>query len=77
MIRRAVIRNISIVADKLRLNINIIELEDGVETIFAVYKCISQGIVISMILSDETMNFLSGSKSSEITKTYLKIRIFP
>jgi hypothetical protein len=47
---------------------NIIEAEDGLETIYFVYKAMKMGCKISLIFSDENMNFLCGIKSAEIIK---------
>ncbi len=60
---KRVLQNIS---KSLKIELNIFEAEDGIETIFLVYKCITQGIKISMIISDENMRFMYGSRSAEI-----------
>jgi CheY-like chemotaxis protein len=64
--RQATVRTIYSISKQLDIKINIIEAEDGVETIYLVYKAATQGVKISMIFSDENMNFMTGSQSSEI-----------
>jgi hypothetical protein len=64
--RQSTIRIIYNCAKELGKNINIIEVQDGIETIYCVYKCWSLGIEISMIFSDENMVFLNGLTSSQV-----------
>ncbi len=56
------------ISKKLLIKTNIIEANDGLETIFLIYKAITLGIKISFIISDENMNFLNGTKSSVVLK---------
>ncbi len=64
--RQATVRTIYSISKELNIKINIIEAEDGVETIYLVYKAATQGVKISLIFSDENMNFMTGSQSSQI-----------
>jgi CheY-like chemotaxis protein len=64
--RQSTIRILQNISKSLNIKLNIIEAEDGLETIYFVYKCITQGVKISMILSDENMNFMYGSRTAEI-----------
>lgn len=80
--RSSIIRNIMDLNKQFNSNINIIESEDGVEGLFIVYKLIKQGVKISMIFSDETMQYLNGSlfykvlKEILINKNMLKIPFY-
>jgi CheY-like chemotaxis protein len=66
--RQSTVRILYNKSKTLKIKINIIEAEDGLECIYLVYKCVTQGVKISMILSDENMNFMYGSRSAEILK---------
>ena len=68
MTRLSSIRAIQKVSNELSIRTNIIEAEDGVEVIYLIYKSLTKGIKISIIISDENMNFLNGSKCSEIIR---------
>lgn len=64
--RQSTVRILHNISNELNIKINIIEAEDGLETIYLIYKAAIQGIRISMIFSDENMNFINGTRSSEI-----------
>jgi len=64
--RQSTKRILQKISKSMKMEINIIEAEDGLETIFLVYKCINHGIKLSMIISDENMRFMYGSRSAEI-----------
>jgi hypothetical protein len=64
--RRSAIRILKNCAAELKIKLNIIEAEDGIETIFIIYRAWSIGVDISMIISDENMIFLNGTKCSQI-----------
>lgn len=66
--RQAAIRTLNNSAKKNHVNINIIQVQDGVETLFYVYKYLSTGQKIGSILSDETMEYMRGSESAELVK---------
>jgi CheY-like chemotaxis protein len=66
--RQSTVRIINSVCKSLEIKINILEAEDGVETIYLVYKALLQGHKISLIFSDENMNFISGISSSSIIR---------
>jgi CheY-like chemotaxis protein len=66
--RQSTVRIINSVCKSLDIKINILEAEDGVETIYLVYKALLQGHKISLIFSDENMNFISGISSSSIIR---------
>jgi response regulator RpfG family c-di-GMP phosphodiesterase len=69
--RQATIRTLKSVSKLLNINLRILEAQDGVETVFLVYKCLNEGVKISMIFSDENMNFMNGIKSCNIIKEIL------
>ena len=73
-IRHSSVRILQSVADELGIRLNVIEAEDGIECLFIVYKCIAQGIKISMVFSDENMNFIKGSRSSELLWEILQMK---
>ena len=62
---------------EIDLKINLIEANDGIETIFLLYKAITKGISIACIFSDENMVFLNGLTSSEIIKDICKKKGIP
>jgi hypothetical protein len=64
--RHSAIRLLKTSARELDLKINIIEAQDGIETIFILYRALSIGLDISRIISDENMIFLNGLKCSQI-----------
>jgi signal transduction histidine kinase len=66
--REAIVRIIKKVAKNEKLKVNVFEAEDGVESIYLTYKFISNGIKISAFFSDETMNYINGSQSSQVIK---------
>jgi hypothetical protein len=68
LIRQAHSRTVKNVCKSLGINVNIIESEDGIETVYLFYKSIIQGTQISFIFSDENMNFFNGTKSSYLIK---------
>ena len=75
MTRQSTIRILKNAGLKLKKNFNIIESEDGIDTIYLVYKSILSGIKISLIFSDENMMFINGSQSSKILNSvYEKIK---
>jgi signal transduction histidine kinase len=72
IVRKGTIRTLNKTALKLSIDINIIEANDGFETLYNVYKCYSSGNYISLIISDETMNYLNGYLSAEVlTKVFM------
>jgi len=48
-----------------------LEAQDGIETLQLIYKCLSEGIKISIIFSDENMNFINGIQSCNILNDIL------
>lgn len=71
LIRLSSIRTLKNVSKSLNLNINIMETNDGIETLALVYKYLNLGQKISLIFSDENMNCMNGSKSCELIKEML------
>ena len=71
LIRKSVIRVIDkyFTSLKINLELTIIEANDGIESIIAVYSAISQNIHVDLIISDETMKYVSGSMSADIVQT--------
>lgn len=63
--RQSTIRILSEVCIAENITMNIIEAEDGIECIYAFYKCLKKGIKIHLIFSDETMNFMNGIKTAQ------------
>lgn len=61
----------------LNKRLNIINLDDGIETIFMVYFLIKNGVKIDLIFSDETMNFMNGIRSSQIIKEWMGNKNLP
>jgi hypothetical protein len=72
MIRNSTIKLLCQIAEKYKLQLNIFEVEDGVETLFMVYKCVKNGINIDFILSDENMVYYTGTLSSFSINQILK-----
>ena len=70
--RQSTVRILNIVSNELGIKINIIEAEDGVETIYIVFKAATQGVKISMIISDDNMNFVNGSRCSVIMEEIIE-----
>lgn len=66
--RQATIRIIKKFASANNLIINIIEAQDGIETLYFLIKVLAKGIKISLIISDETMLYMKGSESALIVK---------
>ncbi len=64
--RKSTIRVLQNASRRINCKINIIESSDGLDTVFLIYKATNLGIRISLILSDENMNFMNGIKSSSI-----------
>jgi signal transduction histidine kinase len=64
--RMSTLRILKSSADQLKININFLEAEDGIECLYIFFNLISQGVRINAIISDETMNFLSGTWSCDI-----------
>jgi CheY-like chemotaxis protein len=75
--RLSTIRTIKSISKSLGLNLNILEAEDGLETIYLVYKAFSSGSKISLIFSDESMSFIDGVKSSNIIKDIVEKKKLP
>ena len=73
-IRKAVIRTMSGEFKALNVNIKlqIIEANNGLECILALYFANISNIKIDAIISDETMPFISGSYSSKIIKEMIE-----
>lgn len=69
--RQSTIRIISSLSKELKLNLNILEAEDGIEMLYLIYKAPIMGAKISLVISDENMNFLNGINSCNILKDVL------
>jgi hypothetical protein len=72
IIRSAAVNLIQKCSSQHNIKINIIQVEDGIETLFAVYKCLSKGVKINFIISDESMNFMKGSESSNVVNSLVE-----
>ncbi len=63
-------------ADSYKINVNIIEAEDGIECLYLLFSCMKRGIRISFVVSDENMNYLDGSVTSTVMKDMTKNKVF-
>lgn len=72
--RLSTVRILKEASTDIRKKINIVEAEDGLETIFIIYRSANLGIKINLIISDENMNFVNGIKSSLILRDILEKR---
>ena len=52
----------------MQINFNILEAEDGIETLYFLYKAAFVGAKISLVLSDQNMSFMNGIRSSILLK---------
>jgi CheY-like chemotaxis protein len=68
LIRQSTKRILTNVAKDNNINLNCIEATDGIETLYMLYKYLSDGIAISGIISDETMNYLNGVETYNLLK---------
>ncbi len=66
--RQSTVRVLKNISKSLGLNINILEAEDGIETLYMLYKTYKSGSKISFVFSDQNMEFMDGIKSSLIVK---------
>jgi signal transduction histidine kinase len=69
--RQSTNRIINRISKELNININIIQADDGIECLYYLYKSIRIGQKISCILSDETMNYLNGTKCAEVVNSII------
>jgi CheY-like chemotaxis protein len=67
-IRQSAIRVLEKLAKDFKIKINIIEAEDGFESLYIVYQAFTKGIKIDLILSDENMLYMTGR---ELPKTLI------
>jgi signal transduction histidine kinase len=70
LVRKSTIRNLKSISD----DYIILQAEDGLEALYQIYKNLKNGIFISCIISDESMNYMNGSLLSEIVN---KIKNLP
>ncbi len=71
--RKSTLRILHTLSSKSDYRINIIESSDGIETMLIIYKAINIGVQISLIMSDDNMNFMNGRTcSSALDDIYLK-----
>jgi len=73
--RKSVIRVLYNAADKMGIKVKLLEAEDGIETLYIIYKSVIKGVNISAIISDETMKFMTGSKSAQLLKSIVNFNI--
>ena len=72
--RKANIRIIKRIAKEKNTDINIIEAEDGIETLKIIYDyTYKKNERISAIISDETMKLLSGVQTAEVLEKIFSI----
>jgi signal transduction histidine kinase len=72
--RRSAIRQLNKYISERDLSINVIEAADGIECIYYIYQSFKKNLKIKYIISDENMNFLNGSYSSEIIYKIFKTK---
>ena len=73
MIRNAMKRLITNQLSKEKnLEVVIIEANDGIECLLAIYLANINQIKIDFVITDENMNYINGTYSSEIIKTLIK-----
>lgn len=63
--------------EKEKYEVSILEVADGVECIYAIYQAIIQQTHIDLIISDETMKYMSGSFSVEILIKLISNNLIP
>jgi hypothetical protein len=68
MTRNSNIRIFTEIAEANNIPLTIFEAEDGLECLYLIFMCMKFGLKISMILSDQTMNFLNGSSLLNIIR---------
>jgi signal transduction histidine kinase len=71
--RKSTVRFINKYFDGLN-NLKILEASDGFECLCLYYKTKKEGIELSCIISDETMNYLNGSDCSKILQEIYKMK---
>jgi signal transduction histidine kinase len=64
--RKSTIRVISNFCNENGINIKIIEGSDGIECLYLYYQAYKKGANISLILTDQCMNYMNGSVSAKI-----------
>jgi CheY-like chemotaxis protein len=66
--RLSTVRTLKAILRQMKISFNILEAEDGLETVYLIYKAAIQGAKISLIFSDENMNFMNGLRSSILAR---------
>lgn len=64
--RKSTLRLINNFCKSKNLNINIVEVEDGISCLYNWYEHLKKGLEFSFILSDECMNYMNGSFCAKI-----------
>jgi signal transduction histidine kinase len=77
MTRKSTIRLIKNYCMSKLINVHILEASDGVECLWRFYQCMIKGEKITLILSDETMMFMDGSRCATIIYELCSLRGFP
>jgi signal transduction histidine kinase/CheY-like chemotaxis protein len=57
-----------------RTNLIVLSAEDGIEGLYFIYICCKRGITVSIILSDQTMNFLDGTGTLQVINELVRKR---
>ncbi len=73
-IRQSAIRCIKKASKDLKINIKVIESQDGIETYYLFYKSLLEGIKVDLIFSDEHMVYQKGSRTSKIIKELTEMK---
>lgn len=73
--RQSTIRNFKKAGTKLNAKLTILESEDGVETLYLIYKCIIQGDKIAGIITDETMKIMKGSNTADVIRNLMDTKL--
>jgi signal transduction histidine kinase len=66
--RKSTVRVLRNISKEFNIPINIMEVNDGCEIISVIYKSLLKGIKVSLVLSDENMNFINGTTCAKILK---------
>ena len=74
--RKALIRVLNEVANKLEIKLTIYEAEDGVELLYLIYQYSTNtnNIHIDAIISDQTMNYINGAAVQNILNNYINMK---
>lgn len=75
LIRQSAMKIISKYLDENSINYQIEECSDGIEALYKIYLGLKSGFRYDIIFTDETMNFMNGSKMASILRDFIKSNI--